>query len=207
MKESDLYAPVKTFLQAQGYAVKSEIGACDVMAIRGDEPPLVVELKTSFSLALIFQGIDRQRLTDTVYLAVPKSSERGWKLRYKDILHLCRRLGLGLLAVDIAAATVEAHLDPAPYAPRKNTQRQTRLLREFARRQGDPNTGGTTGVKRITAYRQEAERLRAHLAEHGPARPADLARALEIPRARAILADNHYGWFTRISRGVYGLAP
>ena len=207
MKEAELYAPVKAFLEGQGYTVKAEIGACDVMAIRGDEPPLVVELKTSFSLALIFQGIDRQRLTDTVYLAVPKSSDRGWKLRYKDILHLCRRLGLGLLAVDITAGGVEAHLDPVPYAPRKNIQRQTRLLREFARRQGDPNTGGTTGVTRITAYRQDAERLRAYLADHGPARPADLARALEIPRARAILSDNHYGWFLRVSRGVYGLAP
>jgi len=207
MKEAELYAPVKAFLEGQGYTVKAEIGACDVMAVRGDEPPLVVELKTSFSLTLIFQGIDRQRLSDTVYLAVPKSSDRGWKLRYKDIIHLCRRLGLGLLAVDIAAAKVEAHLDPAPYAPRKNVQRQTRLLREFSRRQGDPNTGGTTGVTRVTAYRQDAERLRAHLAEHGPARPADLARALEIPRARAILADNHYGWFTRIARGLYGLAP
>ncbi|MEO1552180.1 MAG: DUF2161 family putative PD-(D/E)XK-type phosphodiesterase, partial [Pseudomonadota bacterium] len=25
--------------------------------------------------------------------------------------------------------------------------------------------------------------------------------------ARAIMADNHYGWFERVARGVYGLSP
>ena len=37
----------------------------------------------------------RQALFEDVYLAVPVSSDRGWKLRYKDIIRLCRRLGLG----------------------------------------------------------------------------------------------------------------
>ncbi|SLN35300.1 hypothetical protein AQS8620_01218 [Aquimixticola soesokkakensis] len=206
MKEADLYAPVKAFLEAQGYVVKAEIGACDVMAVRGSEPPVVVELKTGFSLALVLQGIDRQRVSDAVYLAVPKAKGTGWKLRYKDIVHLCRRLGLGLLAVDVAAQRVEAHLDPAPYQPRKNTKRAGQLLKEFTRRIGDPNVGGTTGVKRVTAYRQDAQKLRAYLGRHGPSAPAQMARALDVPNARAILADNHYGWFARVSRGIYALA-
>ena len=37
------------------------------------------------------------------------------------------------------------------------------------RRTGDPNPGGTTGIKRVTAYRQDALRCAAHLATHGPA--------------------------------------
>jgi len=48
--ESDLYAPIKRFLEAQGYAVKGEIGPCDVMAVRGDEAPVIVELKDRLSL-------------------------------------------------------------------------------------------------------------------------------------------------------------
>ena len=99
MREADLYPPIKSYLEAQGYTVKAEIGACDVMALRGAEPPVIVELKTSFSLALIFQGIERQTLADAVYIAVPVSSEKGWKLRYKDITRLCRRLGLGAVHV------------------------------------------------------------------------------------------------------------
>ena len=74
MRETTLYRPVKAFLEAQGYAVKGEVTGCDLVAIRGDEPPVIVELKTSFSLSLVFQGIVRQDLSDTVYLAVPPFS-------------------------------------------------------------------------------------------------------------------------------------
>ena len=59
MSEVELYGPVKRFLEKQGYAVKGEIGACDVVAVRGDEAPVVVELKERLSLALILQAVDR----------------------------------------------------------------------------------------------------------------------------------------------------
>ena len=48
-REQDLYAPVKALLEAQGYEVKGEVGAADVVAIRGGEAPVVVELKLRFS--------------------------------------------------------------------------------------------------------------------------------------------------------------
>ena len=207
MQESDLYPAVKAFLVAQGYEVKSEIGHLDVLAIRGDEPPVVVELKTSFSLSLVCQGVERQSLFDHVYLAVPYGP-KGWTSRYKDIIRLCRRLGLGLLAVHLTPEPhVQAHLDPAPYAPRKNLTKATRLLREFTRRSGDPNLGGTTGIKRMTAYRQDALRCVAHLASHGPSSPARIASATGVTTAATLLRANHYGWFDRIARGTYALTP
>ena len=110
MRETDLYPPVKAFLEAQGYAVKGEVDGCDLVAVRGDEPPVIVELKAGFSLPLVFQGIARQGLTDNVYLAVPPFS--GRTTRRRDALALCRRLGLGLLAVRLKPAPfVEALLD------------------------------------------------------------------------------------------------
>ncbi len=203
MKEADLYPDLKAYLEAQGYVVKGEIGACDILARRGDEPAVVVEMKLSFSLALVMQGVARQALFDDVYLAVPVT-EKGWKLRYKDIVALCRRLGLGLLAVK--PGQVEAHLDPAPYSPRKNTARAGRLLREFERRVGDPNLGGTTGIKRVTAYRQDA--LRCLLAmQAGAVKPAAIAKAAGVARAGDILRADHYGWFERVSIGIYALTP
>lgn len=206
MKESDLYPPVKSYLEAQGYEVKGEIGDCDLIARRGEEEPVVVELKLTFSLALIMQGVARQTLFEQVYLAVPVSGEKGWRLRYKDILRLCRRLGLGLLAVKDNGG-VEAHLDPGPYQPRKNARKRGRLLREFERRVGDPNAGGTTGVKRMTAYRQDALRIAAYLKADGPAKAATVAASTGVARARPIMADDHYGWFERVERGVYALTP
>lgn len=206
MREADLYPAIKAYLEGQGYTVKAEIGACDVMAVRGEEAPVVVELKTSFSLSLVFQGIERQTLTDCVYVAVPVSKERGWKLRYKDITRLCRRLGLGLLAVDVAKGTVEAHLDPEDYTPRKNAKRAGRLLREFQKRVGDPNVAGTTGTKRMTAYRQDALRCLDHMRD-GPCAPAAIAKAKGVARAGDILRGDYYGWFEKVSRGVYQLTP
>lgn len=207
MREADLYPALKAYLQAQGYEVKAEVGACDIMARRGDDPPVVVEMKRSFSLQLVMQGVARQALVETVYLAVPAPGPRGWSLRYRDIIALCRRLGLGLLVVDAAQGTASAHLDPGPYSPRRNAPKAARLLREFERRVGDPNTAGTTGVPRMTAYRQDALRCAAHLAAHGPSRPAEVARRTGAARAATLMRADHYGWFDRPAHGLYALSP
>ena len=202
MKEVDLYPDLKAFLEGQGYEVKAEIGACDVMAVRGAEPPVIVEMKLSFSLALVMQGVARQSLVDTVYLAVP-APKKGWPARYKDIVAVCRRLGLGLLAVHPGQG-VEAHLDPGPYLPRRNVVRAGKLLREFQRRVGDPNQAGSTGVKRMTVYRQDALRC-LNLLAGGAMKGAEVARATGVSRATTLMRDDHYGWFERLEKGVYGL--
>jgi hypothetical protein len=206
MRETSLYKPIKRFLKARGYEVKAEVGPADVVAVRGDEPPVIVELKTAFSLALFHQAVERQAISDLVYVAVPTGQGRG---AYKALLRnrkLCRRLGLGLITVRLADGHVTVHLDPAPYQPRKSKQRQARLLGEFARRKGDPNVGGTTRRTIVTAYRQDALRCARCLGEHGPTKAALVAKLTGVARARQIMADNHYGWFERVATGVYSLA-
>ena len=205
MRETDLYAPVKAFLEAQGYDVKGEIGPADVVAIRGDDPPVIVELKTAFSLALIHQGIDRQAVTPHVYLAVPDAGgRRGWTA-LKANLKLARRLGLGVLTVRLKDGLVTVHCDPGPFRPRLLKKPRARLLREFAARRGDPAQGGATRDGLVTAYRQDATLIAAHLAATGPCRGRDAAAATGVARATAIMRDNHYGWFLRVSVGVYDL--
>lgn len=206
-RETDLYPPIKAHLQAQGYEVKSEVGAADVVAIRGDEPPVIIELKVGFSLSLVHQGIARQSVTDAVYLAVPRGTGRLFQRAIKDNAALCRRLGLGLITVRPGDGLVEVHLDPAPFVPRKSTIRKTRLLREFARREGDPNTGGSTRAGLVTAYRQDAVRCAAVLRDLGPAKGAVVARAAGVKAATRMMAEDHYGWFERIAKGIYALTP
>ncbi len=113
MKESDLYLPVKAFLEAQGYVVKAEIGPADVMAIREGDPPVIVELKTALNLNLILQGVARQALFADVYLAVPQPTK--WTHRYRDLIALLRRLGLGLLTVKGTGSRRTS--TPAPTSP------------------------------------------------------------------------------------------
>lgn len=207
IKETDLYLPIKTLLEGQGYEVKGEVGTADVVACRDTEDPVIVELKTGFSLSLFHQGIDRQGITDLVYLAVPRGTGRQFQAAIKNNTNLCRRLGLGLITVRLSDSFVEVHLDPAPYKPRQSAKRKTRLLREFARLVGDPNIGGATRVGLMTAYRHDALRCLQVLSELGPSKACDVSAAATLPAARALMANNHYGWFERVSRGIYGLSP
>ena len=203
--EAELYAPVKAFLESQGYVVKGEIGAVDVMALRGDEPPVIVELKNRFTLGLLHQGIARQSVTDAVYLAVPHKPGKRARTTMKGNCGLCRRLGLGLICVRLRDGFVEVMADPGPYRPRKSKVRLGRLLREFQRREGDPTKGGSTRAGLVTAYRQDALRVAAHLSGHGSAKGAVVAHDTGVSRATRIMADNHYGWFERVSTGIYAL--
>ena len=199
--ESDLYAPVKALLEGQGYSVKGEVRGCDVVAVRGSEPPVIVELKRTFGIGLVLQAVNRLALSDAVYLAVG-----AWPKNLRDVKKLCRHLGVGLMIV--VKERVDIVLDPAPYRPRKNPRRVGRLLGEHARRVGDPNRGGSsTKVPMMTAYRQEALRCAGLLARNGPMKVAALKVAAEAPKAALILRDDHYGWFERIERGIYGLTP
>jgi hypothetical protein len=200
MPETDLYQPVKCFLEAQGYFVKSEIKSCDVVALRGDDAPLIVELKTALTLQLLYQATDRLAMTDTVYIAV-KRPKRGVGAQ---ALKLCRRIGIGLIVV-AASGSLEVLADPVPYAPRMNTKRKGLLLKEFAKRAGDPNTGGSTRTPLMTAYRQDALRCVHHLAASGASRIRDVKAATGVDRASTILRDNVYGWFVKQDRGIYGL--
>ena len=203
-RESDLYLPVKSLLERQGYVVKGEVGAADVVACRGDEAPVIIELKLRFSLSLFHQAIARLAMSDDVYVAVPRPTGKTARRALKDNLALCRRLGLGLITVR-QDGRAEVQCDPGPYAPRKSKARTARLLREFERLQGDPNAGGATRHGIVTAYRQDALRCAAYLAEHGPCKGAVVARAVTVAGATRLMADNHYGWFERVSPGIYGL--
>lgn len=71
MKESDLYLPLKQYLESQNYEVKGEVCDCDVVAIRGDEPPVIVELKLTLNLDVLLQGVDRLALSSLIYVGIP----------------------------------------------------------------------------------------------------------------------------------------
>jgi hypothetical protein len=209
MKESDLYLPLKTYLEAQNYEVKGEVGNCDVFAIRDDEPSLIVELKLSLNLTIILQAVERLSLSPNVYIGVPKKCS-ALKQKYRAIVKLLRMLGIGLITIDPSRQSggVKVLLDPGEYKPRVSKIRQTRLLREFEKRVGDPNLGGSnTQQSVITAYRQSAVTIARLLENQGPTKASDVALQTNESKARDILYRDYYGWFEKVSRGVYGLSP
>ncbi|MFB9264184.1 DUF2161 domain-containing phosphodiesterase [Bradyrhizobium erythrophlei] len=201
--ETALYLPVKRFLEKLGFAVKGEIGGCDLVALSDGDPPVVVigELKLAFNLELILQAVDRAGAADEVWIAA-RISTRG-KGRESDARYrnLCRRLGFGMLGVT-NTGDVEVLVQPPTAAPRRNPKKRSRLIAEHRKRKGDPVKGGSTRAPIMTAYRQQALACASALSD-GPRRVRDL-RA-DIPDAGKILLHNVYGWFDRAERGIYVL--
>lgn len=204
LSETDLYAPVKTWLVAQGFEVKAEVAGADIVALKDGAPPVIVELKLGFSLTLLQQAVARQRVSDLVYVAVPRwKGKAGWR-SFKGNVGLCKRLALGVISVRVEDGFVQVHADPKPFQPRKSKRKQSQLLSEFQRRTGDPNTGGTRG-RIVTAYWQDAQRCAVYLAEHGPTKGAVVKEATGVQQATTMMRNNHYGWFTPLGKGVYAL--
>jgi hypothetical protein len=201
--ETSLYQPVKAFLETAGYEVKGEIGSCDLVGLSIGDPSIVVvcELKLSFNLELILQAVDRAAIADEVWIAArisAKGKGREADKRYRD---LCRRLGIGMLGVS-DMGEVGVIVSSVSPMPRTNPKRRSRLVREHQRRRGDPTLGGSTRTPIMTAYRQQAL-ICAEALFDGPLRPRDMRPA--APDAGKILLGNVYGWFERVSNGVYQL--
>lgn len=214
--ETELYGPVKKWLEARGYTVRGEVRGCDVVGVRDGEPwPVVVELKKRFNLSLFLQAVERLATTPLVYIAAEKS-ERKNAFAISELRRLCGMLGLGLITVRLykrKEALVEVHCEPVSDAannagwPKLQGRRKAKLLLEFHGRSGDYNAGGTTGRKLVTAYREKALRCAEALDAYGPLAPRQVRDLIASDQAAGILQRNYYGWFERVSRGVYALTP
>jgi hypothetical protein len=201
--ETDLYRPIKAHLERLGLEVKGEVCGCDFVALSDASAEIVVigEMKRSFTLELVLQAVDRTSACDEIWLAVGASKRGRGRENDARVKKLCRFLGFGLLTVS-AEGRVDVVTEPAPWKPRRDAKRRSRIVEEHRRRRGDPVLGGSTRTPQMTAYRQQALAVASALAGK-PSRPRDL-RPL-APDSAKILQGNVYGWFERIERGVYGL--
>tara|TARA_R110001583_G_scaffold112950_2_gene263266 strand:+ start:4716 stop:5402 length:687 start_codon:yes stop_codon:yes gene_type:complete len=207
LRESDLYIPIKNYLQTFGFEVKGEIKDCDIVAQKGDQL-IIVELKLNLNITLLLQAVDRFSLADIVYIAIPKQCSL-YKKQSKQVKKLIKRLGIGLIIVDIQKTEqyVEVVFDPQDYIPRKNKRKQDALLKEFNQRIGDTQKGGSTNAKAgLTAYRQRCIRVAEYLLIQPTAKGAEIKKAIGEEQASSYLQKDYYGWFNKIERGVYQLS-
>lgn len=212
MRESDMYEPLKTWLEGQGYTVSAEVSHCDLVARdpASDEDPLILELKLRMSLDLIAQGVRRQEISPSVYLAIPLSGSRDHLRNSRSVLPVLRKLELGLIYVRFlrTGTRVEVHLHPGPAPHRARPAQRRAILREIDGRYAELNRAGQTShEERFSAYRQRAIRVAVLLqdSDHEPFSPAELRAHGAPDSVQQILSKNYYGWFDRVSRGAYRL--
>lgn len=205
MKESDLFEPVKNYLEAGGYKVRAEVKNCDITATKDDEL-IIIEMKLSANLQLFIQATDRQYITDSVYVAIPKNSIKKRK-RLKGIKHILRRLELGLIFVDVENPVnpVEIVFHPIEFQRRKFKHRKRAIIIEVENRSQNLNVGGSNKKKIITAYKENAIQIAVYLKELGASKPKILREYDTGKKTLSILYSNFYSWFVRVDHGVYDI--
>jgi hypothetical protein len=206
--EADLAGPLYGHLAELGYTVRSEVKDCDIAAVKGDEL-LIIEVKKTLNVSLLVQAVRRQRMTDSVYVAIPRPSNKGkWWRESRGAQHLLRRLELGLILVSLAPGKppVEIVFHPLPFARRKRAKSRRAVLQEIAARTADYNRAGSTRTKLATAYRENAIHIACCLFTQGSTSPAALRALGTGPKTLSILRFNAYGWFERVDHGVYALS-
>jgi len=206
-RETDLYQPVKYYLQKLGFRVDAEVNSCDIVAsLKSDI--IIVELKNSFSLKLLFQAVDRQKLSNNVYVAIANRTTKRYPPNVKNIKNILLRLNIGLLIVHFrkSSTDVEPVIEPKNLKTKINRKKRTKLLKELDGRYKNFNIGGSTSSqKQITTYLLNSIQIAVLLNKYGQSSPAQLQKRGSSSNTQSILYKNYRGWFNKITRGIYVL--
>lgn len=208
LQEVDLYNPIEKIFVHEGYEVYGEVKDCDMAAVK-DGDLVIIELKLNLSVDLLIQAAKRQRLTDDVYIAIPKPKHRLNSKQWTDKCHLVRRLELGLIVVSFPGNRAKAEIlfHPTPFNRRqskgKSKLKRKRLMKEVEGRSANFNIGGSNQTKIMTAYKENCIQIACYLEHFGELSPKALAEMGTGSKTSSILIKNYYGWFERVRRGIY----
>ncbi len=202
IKETDVAEPIERFLENLGYTVRSEVNDCDITATKEDEL-LVVECKKSLSLKLIYQALDRQEFSDSVYIAIPLLAGKQIP-NQKHLMRLCKRLEMGIIIVHFLKTKqrVEVLLDPREYRRVNRVKKRQSVLSEIANRSRNFNTGGTKGSV-MTAYKENVLEVARHLHTHEKLNTKKLKELGTGDKTYSILYKNFYGFFQKSDKKGY----
>lgn len=136
--EAEVAAVVVDYMTALGYDVFQEVELraqgirADIVAKRGPELT-IVETKTSASLALVYQAMERRRLAHRIYVAVPVTAGA--------LVEVCADLGIGVLRVRMPYGGDPGRVSEAVPSRRWNT----RPLKLAARLRPEHKTSAAAG--------------------------------------------------------------
>lgn len=206
MTEQELYPPVRNLFAKRGYKVNAEVKDCDMTAVKDNEF-IIVELKKNLSVALLAQGLKRQRTGADVFIAVPKPKQYSLK-KFRSTFSVIKKLELGLIFVSLRGehSFAEIVFEPKPFNfTRKDNAKRKEIMEEINGRTIETNTGGVTGTKIITAYTEKCIHIACILDMYGEMSAKKVRELGGADNAYNILSMNVYGWFEKVGRGIYAI--
>ncbi|OZQ81176.1 hypothetical protein [Paenibacillus sp. VTT E-133291] len=178
MRETDLFEPVKYWLEEREWDVYAEVtgvgGRADIVGRHG-MAVLNVELKVQLSFELLSQAVDRKAYFHYVYIGIPKRKTPIPRIA-RDLLN---REGIGLLEIqnDFVSMSLPGRFNrPAPY---HNIKWDSVLRPEYKL-----HVGGDNGPHIQTPYKLLMNGIRNHLIS---VRDADNLRSVHG-------GFRNYGW-------------
>lgn len=213
IKETDLYNPIKRWLESNGCSVKAEIHDLDVVAMLGDDHIIAVELKKKLNLEVINQAVLRQKIADYTYIAVEHDFKAYDSKRFQDTLNTLKRLEIGLITINFRAVEPEVYvmLEAVPFDRSRSVnsakKAKARLIKEFHRRSGDYNNGGSSKTKIMTGYREECLRIAWLLNQNETLTTKEIRDLFPTcTKTTILLNQNYYNWYERVARGEYRIS-
>ncbi len=193
--ETDLYKPVKKYFENFGYKVDAEVRDCDLTAVK-DDIIIVAELKKSFNITLLYQLIDRKKYTPYVYAVIPRPKSLRNK-EHRSRVRLLNYLGIGLIVVAASTKRVDVLVEPKINELFKSRYKNN-IKKEIGGRHTDFNIGGCARRKIVTAHRESVIAALCYIEKYGIIKTRECKDNIKY-----VLQKNHYGWFERVSKGVY----
>lgn len=199
-----MYPILKKHFENDGYKVSAEVRDCDVVLTDKNGDITVIELKVSLNITVVYQAMDRQKITNNVYIAVlkPKNSYNKSVSKMKKLLSA---VNVGLILVDVPKKSMNVISNPetSKIKDNKNTKK---IKQEIEGRTLELNVGGTTRTKRLTAYRDKCIKISCILQKYSVVNAKFLKDNFNIDKGYNIMRSNHHGYFINFGKGDFGLS-
>lgn len=156
LTETTYASIVVDHFEAIGADVYQEVecpgGIADIVALVAAEL-WIIEVKTSLSLALIAQALDRRRTAHRVYVAAPFSRT------FREVRPLCAELGIGLLQINERTSDKPWHVIEVVASRRWNTRPVALKAKLAPEHKTHALAGAPGGAGRWTPFRDTCEQL------------------------------------------------
>ncbi len=206
MKEYEMFPMIKSYFESMGYKVNAEVKNCDVTAVRGEEL-VIVEMKTSLNVTLLYQALERKKITPNVYIAVPKP-KKNFRKSIQKMKELLSKLQVGLLIIDVINKACVSYLEPSEdKSQRENKVKKAKIVKEISKREIDENIGGVTKTKILTAHKELGIALCVVIEKEGVVTTKTLREKYDFDKdVSKYLYINFYRWYRKVGTATYELS-